>query len=305
MQSCDAELDNAFLSPEFATAVGRARPDTRVAVIEDGGGIAGFFAFAVTAPRIAGAMCARLSDLQAVVHRPGFEWDARELLERCGLDRWEFRRLVEGQASGAGRRVDRMRAAPEIDLTAGLDDYAERHRSTLKKIRAQRRRLEREVGPLRFEAAAADPAALATLRAWKSAQYRRAGRWDRLSEPWVVQLFDELAATPGLAAVDVLRTSDGIAALHFGLRTSSTVSYWFPAYDQALARHSPGLILLLELIEHAAGSGARRIDLGVGDEDYKQRLMTGELHVAEGAFELASLVRRARAALHRLRRTSA
>lgn len=298
MQRSDIELDNAFLSPEFAVAVGRARPETRVAVIEDGG-LAAFFAFETTGPRRADAICARLSDLQAVVQRTGFEWDAHDLLKRCGLDSWQFRRLVGAQARGAGRRIDRLRAAPLVELASGFDDYAARHRSTVKSIRAQRRRLEREVGALHFEARSSDRASLDTLRAWKSAQYRSGGRWDRLAEPWVVRLFDELIAARDLATLDVLWANDRVAAAHFGLRTGSTLSYWFPAYDPALSRYSPGLILALELIEDAAASGLTRVDLGVGDEAYKQRLMTGELRLAEGAFERASFLRRARAALHR------
>jgi len=50
-------------------------------------------------------------------------------------------------------------------------------------------------------------------------------------------------------------------------------------------------------IEAACAAGVRRLDLGVGEEEYKRRLMTGELQVAEGRFERPppmALIRRLR-----------
>lgn len=298
VQRSNVDFDNAFLSPGFAVAVGRVRQSARVAILEDDRTLAGFFPFEVERFRVGRPICARLSDAQAVVHREGFEWDARDLLKRCKLDVWEFRRLIEAQWHGAGRRVHRARASPIIDLALGYDDYATQHTSTVKKIGAQRRRLQRDAGPVHFELQSSDADALELLLRWKSAQYRRTGRWDRLSEQWVVSLLEELVQNPseGCGAVlSELRAGSRIVALHFGLQTSSTLSYWFPTYDLAASSHSPGLVLLLTLIEAASAAGVRRIDLGAGDEDYKRRLMTGELRVAEGWFERPSpiaLIRR-------------
>jgi CelD/BcsL family acetyltransferase involved in cellulose biosynthesis len=50
-------------------------------------------------------------------------------------------------------------------------------------------------------------------------------------------------------------------------------------------------------IEAVCAAGLRRLDLGVGEEEYKRRLTTGELQVAEGRFERPSpiaLIRRRR-----------
>jgi CelD/BcsL family acetyltransferase involved in cellulose biosynthesis len=300
MQERNAAFDNAFLSPGFSVAVGRVQQSARVAVIEDGNRVAGFFPFEVAESRVGRAVCSRLSDAQAIVHRDGLEWDARELLRRCRLDVWEFRRLIATQWSGAGRHVSRARQSPIIGLARGYDDYAAGHRSTVKKISAQRTRLEREVGPVRFEPRSSNRRALELLLEWKSDQYRRTGRWDRLSERWVVALLENLFHDPSDGCVGVLselHAGDRVAALHFGLRTGSTLSYWFPAYDPAASRYSPGLVLLLMLAEAASASGVHRVDLGVGEEEYKRRVMTGELQVAEGSFERRSafvLARRVR-----------
>jgi CelD/BcsL family acetyltransferase involved in cellulose biosynthesis len=304
MQRSNDGLDNAFLSPGFSLAVGRVQQSARVAIIEDGATIAGFFPFEVAGFRVGRPICARLSDIQAVVHTDGFEWDARELLKGCKLDVWEFRRLIEPQWSGAGRHVSRERQSPIVDLASGYDHYSTLHRSPVKKITAQRKRFERDAGSIGFELRSSDPATLELLLRWKSAQYRRTGRWDRLSEQWVVSLFEDLLQNPGqgcVAVLSALHAGDGIVALHFGLRATSTLSYWFPTYDPAASRYSPGLVLLLMIIEAAGASGLRRIDLGVGEEEYKRRLMTDEVSVAEGRFERRSPV----ALIRRLRKRAA
>jgi len=236
-------------------------------------------------------ICARLSDAQALVHTEGFEWDARELLRGCKLDFWEFRRLIETQWAGAGRRINRPRRSPIVDLAGGYDNFVMEHRSTVKKIRGQRRRLQQNAGSLHFELQSSDPGSLELLLQWKSAQYRRTGRWDRLSEQWVIDLLGELFRNPSDGCVPVLsalHAGNRIAALHFGLRANTTISYWFPSYDPAASRYSPGLVLLLMIIEAACAFDVRRLDLGVGQEEYKQRLMTNEVQVAEGWFERRS-----------------
>src|SRR5437763_9436720 len=78
MQVATPELECPFLSPGFALAAGRARRTTRVAVLEDGGEIVGFFPFDHVR-RIARPVAPGVSDRQGIVHVPGLEWSAREL----------------------------------------------------------------------------------------------------------------------------------------------------------------------------------------------------------------------------------
>ena len=260
-----------------------------------------------SSPRVGGPSggrsdrCARLSDAQAVVHREEFEWDARELLKDCGLDVLGISPADRAAVEWAGRRVNRVRRAPIIDLTRGYEEYTADHKTTVKSIGAHRRRLQRDLGVVRFEPQSADPHALDLLREWKSAQYRRTDRWDRsvgtVGRPPARGALTEPGRRLCRCHVGAARRGPGIVGLHFGLRTDSTLSYWFPTYDRAAARYSPGLVLLLMIVEAAAASGIRRVALGPGDEEYKRRLMTGELRVADGRFERLSpvaLVRRLR-----------
>ena len=73
------------------------------------------------------------------------------------------------------------------------------------------------------------------------------------------------------------------------MRADSLLHSWFPAYDPALGKYSPGLILLLRMAEHAQANGIRKIDLGKGINEYKQRFMNTSCQLANGSVELPSM----------------
>jgi CelD/BcsL family acetyltransferase involved in cellulose biosynthesis len=298
------ELASPFLSPGFAVAAGRVRDVARVAVMEDECQISGFFAFERHRGGIGKPIAAGVCDLQAVIRHPGMQLDARALLRGCGLASWEFDHLVAGQLHLANRKVTR-RSSPIIDLSRGYDAYLEERRSsstTVKKTVAQLRRLERDRGDLRFVFDAREPEAFETLLRWKSAQYRRTGRLNRVRVGWVERLLSDLFASRSAdcaGTLSVLYAGDQMVAAHFGLRSESCLTWWFPAYDPSLAKYSPGRGLLLRSAEEASARGLRCVDLGKGEEAYKQALANSELTVGEGWIGTRSVA----AALHGFRRT--
>src|SRR5438132_10210354 len=105
MQASQRALASPFLSPDFALAVERVRPTTRVAVLEEGGTVIGFFPFDQGRFRVGRPIAPGLADCQAVIHYPGFEWNAQDLLKWCNLDVWEFGHLIAEQMSSAGKHV--------------------------------------------------------------------------------------------------------------------------------------------------------------------------------------------------------
>ena len=120
---------------------------------------------------------------------------------------------------------------------------------------------------------------------WKSDQYRRTGRLDRFSQPWIVELLDSLleTRTSGLTgALSVLYADEAPVAAHFGLQSNSIMAYWFPAYDNRLGKYSPGLLHTLRFVEESAATGVQLIDLGKGAKRYKETLKSRDLFVAEG-----------------------
>ncbi|WP_175408850.1 GNAT family N-acetyltransferase [Streptomyces sp. TRM64462] len=285
---------NPFMEPEFTLAVGRARPRTaRVAVLrgEDDEPL-GFFPYERGALGIGRAIGFGVSDCQGAVLRPGLALSARGLLRACRLSAWEFDNLEAGQDLFA-HGVAESFSSPVIDIGDGYAAYEallreqspKFLRTTLAKERRLGRRSEAD-GGLRFVFDEADPRALRTLMAWKSAQYRRTGRRDRFAQAWISRLVRDLHRTraPGCSGVlSVLYAGERPVAAHFGLRSRTVLSCWFPSYDPAFAKYSPGLVLHLRMAEAAAREGIGMLDLGRGAAEYKDSLKTGELQVHEGA----------------------
>ena len=82
--------------------------------------------------------------------------------------------------------------------------------------------------------------------------------------------------------VSVLWAREQPAGISFSIRSQQTAHVWFIGYDQAFARYSPGLILLLQLAESFANDGVHTIHLGRGQERFKTSLASGQIDVAEG-----------------------
>lgn len=280
---------NPFMEPEFTLAVAGVRPGARVAVIEEGGSPAGFFPYERGAFGHGRAIGLGVSDCQGAVLRPGLHIGAPELLRACSLSAWEFDNLEAGQRLFAPDAAEES-GSPVIDIGEGFAAYEARLRARSPKFHrtttAKERKLARQAGGIRFVFDERDPAALRTLMEWKSAQYRRTGRRDRFAQEWISTLVRRLhdTRTPGCSGVlSVLYAADRPVAAHFGLRSRTVLSCWFPAYDTEFAKFSPGLVLHLRMAEAAAREGIGVLDLGRGEAEYKDALKTGELRVQEGS----------------------
>ncbi|GAA1432996.1 GNAT family N-acetyltransferase [Streptomyces thermospinosisporus] len=295
---------NPFMEPEFTAAVGLVRPGARVAVLYEGTEPAGFLPFERGPLGQGRAIGLGVSDCQGAILRPGLVQDTAELLRACSVSTFAFDNLEPEQ------RLFLPYAAEEhatfvIDVEKGYDTYESVLRAQspkfLKTTLAKERRLGRQVGPVRFVFDERDPAVLRTLMEWKSAQYRRTGRRDRFAQEWITRLVGRLAETRApecTGTLSVLYADGRPVAAHFGLRSASVLSCWFPAYDPAFAKYSPGLVLHLRMAEAAAAEGIGLLDMGRGPAEYKDSLKTGELAVYEGA----ALRPGAGAALHWLSR---
>ncbi|MDX3851432.1 GNAT family N-acetyltransferase [Streptomyces sp. AK02-01A] len=280
---------NPFMEPEFTRAVGRVRPDARVAVVREGEELAGFFPYEKGRWGRGRAIGLGVSDAQGAVFRAGLRLPARELLRACSLSAWEFDNLEAGQELFVPAAAEEFES-PVIDVGQGPEAYERDLRARSPKFfrttAAKERRLGRRAGEVRFVFDERDPAALRTLMEWKSAQYRRTGRRDRFAQEWISALVRDLAGTrtPGCSGVlSVLYAAGRPVAAHFGLRSRTVLSCWFPAYDPEFATYSPGLILHLRMAEAAAADGIGMLDLGRGAAEYKDALKTGGLRVYEGS----------------------
>ena len=313
LQAGNPDLQSPFFAPEFAQAFSRQNQPVLVAVIEQDGAIAGFFPFergglarAGTQDRalsLLGAGCPagrRLSDSHGVISAPGFQLDAPSLLAACGLTVWDFHRLPATQAIFSSYRSSQQ-DWHVIDLRDGYQAYiADIHDTSsdiLKQSAMKARRLVRAAGPLSFKTDLVDPQLLKMLLNWRYARHPGADQIDGLTAFELETLLAHLLAiqTPYFSGkLSALYAGDQLAALHFGISSPQVLIYWFLGFNPAFASHSPGIILLLAMIEQAGHDGIQQIDLGAGTERYKQQLHSRTIPLLTG-----SVVRPSPLALYR------
>jgi CelD/BcsL family acetyltransferase involved in cellulose biosynthesis len=304
MQQAHPAVGSPFFCSELVEAVATVRPDVEVAVLEQGGAIAGFFPFQRGRGDVGRPVLNRISEFQGVVGPADLEFDAVDLLRRCRLQAWHFGHLVASQKAFQPYHWVRS-VSPYMDLSQGYEAWAQSRReagSALPvEVARKARKLAREVGPLRFELQAADPAAFETLIAWKSHQHDRTNRFEVLHLPWLQELLRKLVRieTPGFAGLlSALYAGEKLVALHYGLASPASLHVWFPAFNREFQRYSPGLVLFVEMARAAAARGIRRIDFGKGEERYKTEFMTGADTVAEGSLDTRPVQRAVRLAWH-------
>lgn len=68
-------------------------------------------------------------------------------------------------------------------------------------------------------------------------------------------------------------------AFHFGFNYKGNYFWYKPSFDVALSRHSPGEVLLRQLLLQAMAEKAHTFDFGLGDEAFKNRFATNKCQV--------------------------
>ncbi|HET9691969.1 MAG TPA: GNAT family N-acetyltransferase [Acidimicrobiales bacterium] len=208
---------------------------------------------------------------------------AGELLRSMGAGVVRFDHLDRADVARLGGRPRAVRPSWLIEVPHGFDTYAAVQCSAHKRFASQLRKhrklhREHEVVVVTDDR---DPRSVELLRRWKSAQYRRTSRRDRFAVPWIDRLVrDLLVRHDGHVRAELasLRVDGQVVAVHLGLRRGGRLVSWFPAYDPAAAALSPGSALFFSL---AATHGNRIIDLGKGDEAFKQAMANATETVAE------------------------
>ena len=288
VQHADPALHSPFFSPAFAQAAGHVLPGVCVGMIRAGdasrgdGRIVGFFPFQREPFGAARPVGFPIADQHGLIAERGLVIGALQLLRACGIGLWEFEYVPAAQSAFVAHMSQRY-SSPIVELRSYVPPKGE-----LRKIR----KLEKEAGPLRFEIHSADPKVLATLIDWKREQYARTGFPDVFAQPWARPLIDRLHAAqePEFAGVlSALYAGDALVAAHFGLRSRTVWHWWFPAYDPQCAAGSPGMVLLLKMLEHAPTIGIDLLDFGPGDELFKQRFATGSIELASGVVRASTL----------------
>jgi len=326
LQGGNAETKGPFFHPAFFQSLEKVRTGVHVAVVRRNGQAVAFFPYHRDSHGAGNPAAGLLSDFEGLIQEPGLMIDPPTLLAACGLTSWRFNHLLNNQPVFKTSHYA-LHESPFIELNDGFDGYQRNRRSNgsgvVRRTMQKMRKLSRDAGDVRLaihslsKAGSAgmnngeNASVLRQLIAWKSQQYQAAGLVDLFEFDWVPALLQELLShnTHEFGGVlAALYAGDELVAALAGMRTATVLHPWFPAYSPQFAAYSPGRILFIELIRAAADAGITRIDLGRGEERYKNRFKTGTTFVAQGSVErsyVSHLMRKScHLAYHWLRRST-
>ena len=88
------------------------------------------------------------------------------------------------------------------------------------------------------------------------------------------RLLATVASTSGWLRFTVIQWQGRAIAYHFGFNYRGTFLWYKPTFAIALARHSPGEVLLRQLLLLSLAEGCHTFDFGLGDEAFKARFAT-------------------------------
>ncbi len=229
-----------------------------------------------------------MSNFQGVIAAPDAEWDAESIARAAKLTTLKFHHQVHTQSPFDAYTTQRA-SSPIVDLAGGWDGYLAQRKdagvSSFNALPRKMRKLERELGALRFVAHTDEPDVFDSLVTWKRAQYERTSTRGSMQHEWCLLVLRRLFGIQSAefaGTLSALYAGERLIAVHAGMRSATAWHYWYPAYDPSLSQHSPGLVLMLEMCRWAAGAGLQRIDLGPGEGAHKDLFATSETSVGVG-----------------------
>ncbi len=286
------DLRSPYFAPEFTRCVAQVRSDVRVGLIRESGRTIGYFPYQTAPFAVARPVALALSDYQGLIIEPGARVDPIRMLRDFGLRSYRFDHLLASQEDFAPF-VETRDVSPVMDLREGYDAYCTARRAAgskqILKLGTLRRKLEREHGVLRFDLYADPDRVLPFVFTQKSRQCVESGGIDIFAHRWTRELMHRLLRidTPAFAGtLCALWQGSTLLAAHMGMRSDRVWHYWFPVYEHAFAKYSPGLHLLLDMARACEDLGLVEIDLGKGQSDYKKRLASAEIPICEGRVRL-------------------
>lgn len=279
--SSRTHLSSPFLTPHYAKAVARVKPDVYVCVITRDKRAVGFLPFQFRNRfhrllRSAERVGEEMTDYFGMVAEPGVKLGQQAVLQLAGLQSLSFTHLDETQLD-YGFAAEK----PEIGYVMRMDApesywgmLRRTHKEFVTNTERRQRQVEAQFGPLRFTPAEQDwQEPLRNLIEHKARQYGASGRDNIFDVAWKNRFVETLAACREQTCTGMLSTlyaGDTWLASHFGLRGGNILHYWFPVYNPELSRFGPGRLFLKMLIERAPEIDIQIIDHGAGDARYKQ-----------------------------------
>lgn len=284
-RAADPSLASPYFDLRFMDVAAKVAPAAALGVVREGGVIRGFLPFQRRGMLLQ-PLAAPLSDFHGLIAEPG--WAVSTMLPKIdGIRRARFSGLVRaGEGDLAGMSPRRAMAA---DLSRGFDAYmAGRDAAFLKDKRRRRRALERDHGHVAFTLERPQPEEVSWVLERKRQQIRRTHQYDVFDCGWTAELVRRLADVDdedfGLRLA-CLKVDGTVVAAELGLLSGQRYHLWFPVYERAYAKYSPGSLMTLDTLEHLAARGITRVDFGVDADAYKHDFADPAEVVFEGLVE--------------------
>lgn len=305
LQSVSTVYRSPYYHPQYSQIIADARPDVRILVIEDAGQVIGFFPYHKTNRFRADVIGGGLTDYQGPICSFQYHLPVGEMLKAMGVAYMGFNHMPQERHDFSACAWSHSRSLT-LNLEGGFAAYAQRlndkrDASLLKKVETNERKLARKFGALSFTMDSRSATEFDALLAGKSAQFTRtlSAEHDIFATPWirdvVYGIFSQHNTDFG-GILSSLYAGDKMIAAHFGMRSGPILHYWFPWYDTDYAEFSPGLILLASCTREAQAHQIELIDLGRGEQAYKQRFATGFIPLCEGAVSAPAVISKAQGA---------
>jgi CelD/BcsL family acetyltransferase involved in cellulose biosynthesis len=196
-----------------------------------------------------------------------------------------LRVLAQGDFPRWGRpQVVEMTTCPEVDLRGGWDKVFARHKSRQRANWRRKWDSLAKLGRLDFlqtsdpdDLAAAFPRLLELYQArWRG---KRIPGWSDAEQHRLQLEAAKALGAQGLVRLSLIRFDGEIIAFSYAMRGGTQSTSYVLAHDAAFDVFSPGLLLLIKMLEAAAAQGDTSYDFSLGDAPYKTMWATGEQRV--------------------------
>jgi CelD/BcsL family acetyltransferase involved in cellulose biosynthesis len=198
---------------------------------------------------------------------------------------------------------------PLLTMTPGAEPSEQISTSMRRKLRSKERKLQALPG-YRYGLAASDTHIKRLLDDFFRVKPLRMAEQklpNVFANPGVEDFIREacLAKAGDGHAIDIhaLECDAEVIAIFAGVADRGRFSMMFNTYTMSEnARHSPGLILMRNIVDHYAGLGYRALDLGIGSDEYKRTFCKGDEPIFDCFIPLTSRGKLAAAAMSGINR---
>ncbi len=300
-------LYSPFYSSDFTKIVSAIGRDVEIAIVHEDSEPVAFFPFERKGKSLAIPVGGKMNDAHGVIAPSEFEFDFAWLLRQCKVQRWDFHAMFWPSSVGSRSSFATVKSFM-AKLEVGPQPYRqqlEERNYTIEAHRRKSRKFKKDHPGAYLDLDCRDTALLDRLIELKRGQYQRTHIFDIFSVPWTRDLVRHFVGYEGHSVrgcLSVLR-ADGerIVAIHFGLREGDLLHYWFPVYETSFHQYSPGTELFLRIADAAPEHGIRRIDMGYGEQAYKEKLVNTVDEAYEGCVSTTCWAWHFRRCQHRLR----